>query len=104
MRKLTTLGAGLAALSIAFTSAAAASAAASSAQAAVPSQFRLSFPLTGTDATTCGFPIAFDLQVTLVGRVYVDSLGNPVRGNRSTERRGNRQREWRRSPGERPLG
>ena len=33
---------------------------------------------TGTDTTTCGFPIVFNLQVTLVGRVYFDNQGNPV--------------------------
>jgi hypothetical protein len=75
MRRLAALGAGLAALSVVFASVAAAS----PAQAAAPSQFRLSFPFTGTDTTTCGFPIAFNLQVTLVGRAYFDGQGTPVR-------------------------
>ena len=74
MRKLAALGAGLAAVSIIVASVAAAS----PAQAAAPSQFRGSFPVSGTDTTTCGFPIVFNLQVTLVGRVYFDNQGNPV--------------------------
>jgi hypothetical protein len=49
----------------------------SAAQAAAPSQFRQSFPFTPTDAT-CSFPVVVNLQVTLVGRVYFDSQGNPV--------------------------
>jgi hypothetical protein len=49
------------------------------AQAATPSQFSLSFPTTfPPDTTTCGFPIITSLQITLVGRTYLDSHGNFV--------------------------
>jgi hypothetical protein len=46
------------------------------AQAAGPEQFRLTVPISMTDTTTCGFPIAVNVQDRLVGRVFFDAQGN----------------------------
>jgi hypothetical protein len=47
-----------------------------SAEAAAPAQFRLSFPFSTTDTTSCAFPISINLQIKIVGRVYLDNAGN----------------------------
>jgi hypothetical protein len=46
------------------------------AQAAGPEQFRGTEPVSFTDTTTCGFPIAVDLQDSFVGREFFDAQGN----------------------------
>jgi hypothetical protein len=47
------------------------------AYATAPVQFRFTNTITFTDTTTCGFPIALNLQVIAVGRAFVDAQGNP---------------------------
>jgi hypothetical protein len=48
----------------------------SAAQAAAPGQFRGTEPLSFTDTTTCGFPIAVNVQDSFVGREFFDAQGN----------------------------
>jgi hypothetical protein len=50
---------------------------ASSAQASTPIHFSFTSPNVFTDTDTCVFPIAVNLQVNLVGTVFLDSQGNP---------------------------
>lgn len=51
----------------------------SGARAAAPSQFRFTATESFTDTTSCSFPIALNLTITHVGRVYFDDAGNFVR-------------------------
>ena len=46
------------------------------AQAAGPEQFKGTAPISFTDTTTCGFPIAVNVQDSFVGRVFFDVQGN----------------------------
>jgi hypothetical protein len=46
------------------------------AQAAGPEQFKGTEPLSITDTTTCGFPIAVNVQDSFVGRAFFDAQGN----------------------------
>jgi hypothetical protein len=46
------------------------------AQAAGPEQFKDTESISMTDNTTCGFPIAINLQDSFVGRVFFDAQGN----------------------------
>jgi len=46
------------------------------AQAAGPQQFKGTEPLSVTDTTTCGFPIAINAQDSFVGREFFDAQGN----------------------------
>ena len=48
---------------------------AATAQAATPSQFSFTQPVSFTDSTTCGFPIDVNLQATIVGRAFFDNQG-----------------------------
>jgi hypothetical protein len=47
------------------------------AQAAGPEQFKGTAPISFTDTTTCGFPIAVNVQDSFVGRTFFDAQGNP---------------------------
>ena len=47
------------------------------AQAAGPEQFKGTEPISFTDTTTCGFPIAVNVQDSFVGRTFFDAQGNP---------------------------
>lgn len=49
---------------------------AGTAQAAAPVQFKFTQTVSFTDTTTCDFPIALNLQVRAVGRVFLDAQGN----------------------------
>jgi hypothetical protein len=46
------------------------------AQAAGPEQFKDTEPISFTDTTTCGFPIAVNVQDSFVGRMFFDAQGN----------------------------
>jgi hypothetical protein len=46
------------------------------AQAAGPEQFKGTEPISFTDTTTCGFPIAVNVQDSFVGRAFFDAQGN----------------------------
>jgi hypothetical protein len=46
------------------------------AQAAGPDQFKGTEPISFTDTTTCGFPIAVNTQDSFVGRAFLDTHGN----------------------------
>jgi len=46
------------------------------AQAAGPEQFKGTEPISFTDTTTCGFPIAVNVQDSFVGRTFFDAQGN----------------------------
>jgi hypothetical protein len=46
------------------------------AQAAGPEQFKVTVPISFTDTTTCGFPIAVNVQDSAVGRMFFDAQGN----------------------------
>ncbi len=46
------------------------------AQAAGPVQFRSTETESFTDTATCGFPIALNFQVTVVGKAFFDAQGN----------------------------
>jgi hypothetical protein len=46
------------------------------AQAAGPDQFKGMESMPITDTTTCGFPIAVNLQDSFVGRAFLDAQGN----------------------------
>jgi hypothetical protein len=46
------------------------------AQAAGPEQFKGTEPIPITDTTTCGFPIAVNVQDSFVGRTFFDAQGN----------------------------
>ena len=46
------------------------------AHAAGPVQFRFTEPISMTDTTTCGFPIALNFQVDVVGQAFYDAQGN----------------------------
>jgi hypothetical protein len=46
------------------------------AQAAGPEQFKGTEPISLTDTTTCGFPIAVNVQDSFVGRAFFDAQGN----------------------------
>jgi hypothetical protein len=46
------------------------------AQAAGPEQFKGTAPIAFTDTTTCGFPIAVNVQDRFVGRTFFDAQGN----------------------------
>jgi hypothetical protein len=46
------------------------------ARAATPVHFSATFPNPFTDTDSCGFPIDVNLQVTLVGTLFLDSQGN----------------------------
>lgn len=47
------------------------------AQAAGPEQFKGTDPISFTDTTTCGFPVAVNVQDSFVGRTFFDAQGNP---------------------------
>jgi len=47
-----------------------------SAQAAAPEQFKGTAPISFTDTTTCGFPIAVNVQDSFVGRTFFDAQGD----------------------------
>lgn len=46
------------------------------AQAAGPERFQGTEPISFTDTTTCGFPIAVNVQDSFVGRTFFDAQGN----------------------------
>jgi len=46
------------------------------ARAAAPEQFKDTEQISFTDTTTCGFPVAVDVQDSFVGRTFFDAQGN----------------------------